>query len=204
MGRPELAEKVPRSPSEIAGVLKALLTEDELRQWKRIGKPWELSTARPELRRAVHYLPIAPLIELSELDGLRLSFGETLRLLVSPVTGRVHPHYTICGAQPGRSTSSAPNIQGAPRDPRIRGVFKAADGYVLIASDYSCMELRAAAYFFDDPQLAAVFERGDDPHTLTASHVAGRPDRHHHRRRAQQGEERQFRHNLRHRPLPAL
>jgi hypothetical protein len=37
------------------------------------------------------------------------------------------------------------------------------------------MELRAAAYFFYDPQLAAVFERGDDPHRLTAAHVAGRP-----------------------------
>jgi DNA polymerase I len=53
-------------------------------------------------------------------------------------------------------------------------VFRAADGYVLVAADYNCMELRAAGYFFDDPQLAAVFERGDDPHKLTASHVAGR------------------------------
>lgn len=175
IGKPDLATKIPRTDAEVAGVLKALLTEDELRQWKRIGKPWELSTARAELQKAIHYLPIAHLVALSEIKGPRLSFGETLRLLVSPVTGRVHPHYTICGAQPGRSTSSAPNIQGAPRDPRIRGVLKAADGYVLIASDYSCMELRAAAYFFYDPQLAAVFERGDDPHRLTAAHVAGRP-----------------------------
>jgi DNA polymerase I len=175
MGRPELAEKVPRSPSEIAGFLKAVLTETELARWKRGKTSWELSTARPELRRAVHYPPIVPLIELSELDGLRLSFGEPLRFLVSPVTGRVHPRYQICGAPTGRSSTSKPNIQGAPRDPRIRGVFKAADGYVLVAADYNCMELRGAAYFFDDPQLAAVFERGDDPHKLTASHVAGRP-----------------------------
>ena len=175
MGRPELAEKVPRSPSEIAGFLKAVLTETELARWKRGKTSWELSTARPELRRAVHYPPIVPLIELSELDGLRLSFGEPLRFLVSPVTGRVHPRYQICGAPTGRSSTSKPNIQGAPRDPRIRGVFKAADGYVLVAADYNCMELRGAAYFFDDPQLAAVFERGDDPHRLTASHVAGRP-----------------------------
>jgi DNA polymerase-1 len=175
MGRPELAEKVPRSPSEIAGFLKAALTATELARWKRTKTSWELSTARPELRRAVHYPPIVPLIELSELDGLRLSFGEPLRFLVSPVTGRVHPRYQICGAPTGRSSTSKPNVQGAPRDPRIRGVFKAADGYVLVAADYNCMELRGAAYFFDDPQLAAVFERGDDPHKLTASHVAGRP-----------------------------
>jgi len=175
MGRPDLALKVPRSPSEIAGFLKAVLTEAELAKWKRGKTSWELSTARPELRRAIHYPPIVPLIELSELDGLRLSFGEPLRFLVSPITGRVHPRYQICGAPTGRSSTSKPNIQGAPRDPRIRGVFRAADGYVLVASDYNCMELRAAAYFFDDPQLAAVFERGDDPHKLTASHVAGRP-----------------------------
>ena len=115
------------------------------------------------------------MIELSELDGLRLSFGEPLRFLVSPATYRVHPRYQICGAPTGRSSTSKPNIQGAPRDARIRGVFRAADGYVLVAADYNCMELRAAGYFFDDPQLAAVFERGDDPHRLTASHVARRP-----------------------------
>ena len=92
-----------------------------------------------------------PLIELSELDGLRLSFGEPLRFLVSPVTGRVHPHYKICGSQPGRSTTSRPNIQGAPRDPRIRGVFSAADGYMLVAADYQCMELRAAGLLLRRP-----------------------------------------------------
>ena len=61
---------------------------------------------------------------MSELDGLRLSFGEPLRFLVSPVTGRVHPRYQIAGAPTGRSSTSKPNIQGAPRDPRIRGVFQ--------------------------------------------------------------------------------
>ena len=176
MGRPDLAEKVPRSPSEIAGFLKEVLTDAELAKWKRGKTSWELSTARPELRKAVHYPPLVPLIELSELDGLRLSFGEPLRFLASPA-GRVYPRYQICGAPTGRSSTSKPNIQGAPRDPRIRGVFRAADGYVLVAADFNCMELRAAGYFFDDPQLAAVFERGDDPHRLTASHVARRaPD----------------------------
>jgi DNA polymerase I len=175
IGKPDLALTVPQTPQEITTVLKAVLTDDELRQWKLTKKSRELSTARAELQRAIHHLPIAHLVELSEIKGVRLSFGETLRFLVSPVTHRVHPHYTICGGQTGRSTTTKPNIQGAPRDPRIRGVFKAADGYVLVAADFNCMELRAAAAFFDDPQLLAVFERGDDPHRLTASHVAGRP-----------------------------
>jgi DNA polymerase-1 len=175
MGHAELAEKIPRSDGEVAAFLKAILTEEEINRWKRIDKPWALSTARAELRRAIHYRPIAPLIEISELDGLRLSFGEALRFLVSPVTGRLHPSYQVCGAPSGRSSCSRPNIQGAPRDPRIRALFKAADDHVFVAADYQAMEMRGAAYFFDDAQLAAVFERGEDPHLLTAARVAGKP-----------------------------
>jgi DNA polymerase-1 len=94
---------------------------------------------------------------------------------VSPVTGRLHPSYQICGAPSGRSSCAKPNIQGAPRNPKIRAQFKAADGYVFVTADYNCMELRGAAYFFDGPQLAAVFERGEDPHKITASRVTGKP-----------------------------
>ena len=174
MGRPELAAKVPRSDGEVAAFLKAILTAEELENWKRVDKPWELSTARAELRKAIHYPPVAPLIEISELDGLRLSFGETLRFLVSPLTGRLHPGYQVCGAPSGRSSCARPNIQGAPRNPKIRALFKAADGFVFVAADYAAMELRGAAYFFEDAQLAAVFERGEDPHKITAGRVTGK------------------------------
>ncbi len=134
-----------------------------------------MSTEKAALQQADHYPPVPPLIELATLKGLRSSFGEPLRYLVNPITGRVHPHYQLSGAQTGRSSTKEPNIQGTPRDPRIRALFRAADGYVFYAADYNVMELRAAAYFFDDPDLAAVFERGDDPHRLTASRVAGKP-----------------------------
>jgi DNA (cytosine-5)-methyltransferase 1 len=169
MGRPELMARVPRRDGEVAGFLKAVLTEGELKGWKRIDKPWELSTARSELRKAIRYPPVAPLIELSELDGVRLSFGETLRFLVSPVTGRLHPGYQVAGSPSGRSSCSRPNIQGAPRNPKIRALFKAADGCALVAADYNAMELRGAAAFFEDQQLAAVFERGEDPHRITVT-----------------------------------
>jgi hypothetical protein len=52
MGRPELAAKVPRSDGEVAAFFKAILTAEELENWKRVDKPWELSTARAELRKA--------------------------------------------------------------------------------------------------------------------------------------------------------
>jgi DNA polymerase I-like protein with 3'-5' exonuclease and polymerase domains len=173
--RPDLAAKVPRSDGEVAAFLKAVLSEEELKGWRQVRKPWELSTARSELRKAIQYPPVAPLIEIDELDSVRLTFGETLRHLVSPVTGRLHPSYQVCGAPPGRSSCAHPNLQGAPRNPKIRALIKAAAGHVFVAADYSCMELRGAAYFFDDTPLAAVFERGEDPHKITAARVAGKP-----------------------------
>jgi DNA polymerase I-like protein with 3'-5' exonuclease and polymerase domains len=175
IGKPELAAKLPKTARDVAAFLQALLTKAELDGWRRTKKTGALSTAVPALWQAIHYPPIPPLIELSKLNGLRSSFGELLRFRVNPVSGRVHPHYTLSGAATGRSTTIEPNIQGTPRDLRIRALFRAADGYVLYASDYHCMELRAGGYFFEDPALMAVFERGDDPHTLTASHVSGKP-----------------------------
>jgi DNA polymerase I-like protein with 3'-5' exonuclease and polymerase domains len=174
MGCPDLATKVPRSDGETAAFLKAIISEEELKGWKRVNKPWELSTARSELRKAIHYAPIAPLIEIDELDSVRLSFGETLRFLVSPTSGRLHPQYQVCGAPPGRSSCSKPNIQGAPRNPKIRALFKAPDGFVFYGADYGAMELRGAAYFFEDAPLAAVFERGEDPHKITSCRVTGK------------------------------
>jgi DNA polymerase-1 len=175
IGKPELAAKIPKTPGEITAFLDAILSDAELANWPRTKKKGDPSTGKAALWQAVHYPPIPPLIELSTLNGLRLSFGESLRFRVSPATGRVHPHYTLAGARFGRSTSSGPNIQGTPRDLRIRALFRAADGYVLYAGDYHCMELRGAGLFFEDPALNEVFERGDDPHTLTASHVTGKP-----------------------------
>jgi len=175
IGKPELADAIPKTPAELAAFLTTLLTEAELGGWRRTKKTGALSTEKAALQQADHYPPVPPLIELATLKGLRSSFGEPLRYLVNPITGRVHPHYQLSGAQTGRSSTKEPNIQGAPRDPRIRALFRAADGYVFYAADYNVMELRAAAYFFDDPDLAAVFERGDDPHRLTASRVAGKP-----------------------------
>ena len=175
IGQTELAAKVPKTAAEIVAFLNVVLTEAELANWPRTKKTGALSTGKAALSLAAQYPPVPPLIELSTLNGLRLSFGEPLRFRVNPVTGRVHPHYQLAGAQTRRSTSSEPNIQGTPRDLRIRALFRAADGYVFYAADFHCMELRATGLFFEDPALNGVFERGDDPHTLTASHVTGKP-----------------------------
>ncbi|MBV8441928.1 MAG: hypothetical protein JO312_15430, partial [Hyphomicrobiales bacterium] len=176
IGKPGLAAHVPGNDGETAAVLKAVLSEPELARWKMVkrGKALSPSVAKPEMRKAAHHAPIAALIDLAEARILRSQFGETLPLLISPVTGRLHPHYQIAGAPTGRATCSGPNIQGTPRDKRFRAMFIAADGFVFVGSDYSAMDMRTAAYFFADPELIAVFARGDDPHTITARKVLGK------------------------------
>src|SRR5207245_5547953 len=57
----------------------------------------------------------------------------------------------------------------------IRAAFTAAPGHVLLAADYSQIELRLLAHFSKDPLLVEAFRRGDDIHTLTASQVFGVP-----------------------------
>jgi DNA polymerase-1 len=175
IGKPGLAGAVPDTAAGIQGLLSALLTDVELADWKRTAKTGALATGKAALQMAAHYPPIPPLIELTTLKGLRSSFGDSLRYLVNPTTGRVHPHYQLCGARSGRSTTREPNLQGTPRDLRVRALFRAADGKVLYAADYHCMELRAAGLFFNESALNAVFDRGADPHTITASHVTGKP-----------------------------
>src|SRR5205085_11842607 len=76
-------------------------------------------------------------------------------------------------------SSTNPNLQNIPirteLGREIRAAFTAEPGYVLLAADYSQIELRLLAHFSKDPLLVEAFQRGDDVHTLTASQVFGVP-----------------------------
>ena len=115
IGKWDLGTTLPKTPREIAALLEALLTKAELAAWKRTKKTNSLSTSAPALWQAIHYPPIPPLIELVKLNGLRSSFGELLKFRVNPITGRVHPHYTLAAS--GLAWSARliePGEQGAP------------------------------------------------------------------------------------------
>jgi DNA polymerase-1 len=133
-----------------------------------------LSTKKSELRRAAHYPPIAALTKIAVLDKQLSSFGITLAAQVSPVTGRIHADYRVAGAITGRASCSSPNLQQIPRDNRFRALFVAAPGNLLVAADFSSMELRAAAEISGDAAMRNAFERGDDLHRLTAAMVTGK------------------------------
>jgi DNA polymerase-1 len=162
---------LPTKPAELQDLLEALLTDEELEGWKRTPVEGELSTRRSELHRAKHYPAIAVIEKLLKIDKLLATFGPTLLARISPVTGRLHADYMVAGTVTGRVSCSNPNLQAIPRDQRFRKLFQPEAGNVLVAADYSGMELRAAAHISGDQAMTRAFEEGQDLHRLTAARM---------------------------------
>ena len=120
---------------------------------------------------------IIPLIERwRELSTLVKTYLEPLPGLVDEQS-RLHTTFVQTTAATGRLSSVNPNLQNVPiRTPlgrEIRGCFVAAPGCVLVAADYSQVELRILAQLADEPVLKEIFRRGEDVHTATACQVFG-------------------------------
>ena len=124
------------------------------------------------------------LLEYREVAKLKSTYVDALPTYVNRHTGRVHCHFSQTTAATGRLASSDPNLQNIPvrtdRGKRIRAAFvpRARDErgeWVLLAADYSQVELRIMAHLSGDPGLSEAFERGDDIHASTASVIFGVP-----------------------------
>ncbi len=91
--------------------------------------------------------------------------------------GRLHTHFLQAGTTTGRFSSINPNLQNIPikteAGRKIRKAFVADKGYVLLALDYSQIELRVAAILSEDKDLIKIFKDGDDVHAAVASRVFG-------------------------------
>lgn len=120
------------------------------------------------------------LLEHRELQKLRGTYLDALPKARARSTGRVHTCYHQTGAATGRLSSSEPNLQNIPirsdlgREIRRAFVPRSADE-VLIAADYSQIELRVLAHFCHDEQLIRAFEQDHDIHTFVAAQIAGVP-----------------------------
>lgn len=121
-----------------------------------------------------HPLP-AKILEYRALAKLKSTYVDTLPSAVNPHTGRLHTSLNQTGAATGRLSSSEPNLQNIPirgdEGRRIRDAFVAPPGAVLIAADYSQIELRVLAHLTRDPALIDAFSRDQDVHARTASEV---------------------------------
>ncbi len=118
---------------------------------------------------------IAPILEHREISKLKGTYLDALPPLVNPKTGRVHTTFNQVVAETGRISSQDPNLQNIPirtkLGQQIRKGFIAAPGHVLIAADYSQIELRILAHLSGDPKLGAAFRDRVDVHTETAAEV---------------------------------
>jgi DNA polymerase-1 len=174
------------SPKQLAEVLFHKLGLPAARR-TRITKGYSTSLDILEDLAAVH--PLArQVLEYRQLAKLKSTYADALCQLIHPVTGRIHTSYNQTVASTGRLSSSEPNLQNIPaRGPwgaRFRRAFVPAKGHVLLAADYSQVELRVLAHLSEDPTLIATFLEDRDVHEETARLVFGEAAGEEARRRA--------------------
>jgi DNA polymerase-1 len=127
-------------------------------------------------------VPIAQMVlDWRQLTKLKTTYTDALQQQINRETGRVHTSYSLSGAQTGRLSSTDPNLQNIPIRTeigrRIRDAFIAEPGNVVLAADYSQIELRLAAHMADVPQLKEAFAAGADIHSMTAQELFGEVNR---------------------------
>ena len=92
------------------------------------------------------------------------------------VNGRIHARFKPFGAATGHFSSSDPNLQNIPKDPRFRSVFwSGGDDKVLIKADYSGIELWLAAVLWDERRMKKLLAEGTNVHTATAASIYSIP-----------------------------
>jgi DNA polymerase I len=116
-------------------------------------------------------------LEYRALAKLKSTYTDKLPELVHGRTGRIHTNYAQAVAATGRLSSVDPNLQNIPvrgaEGRRIRKAFIAPPGAVLLAADYSQIELRIMAHLSGDESLRAAFAEDRDVHQATAAEVFG-------------------------------
>ena len=144
-------------------------------------KTGQYSTAEEVLSYLAKDHPIvADILEYRQYKKLQSTYVDALPNEINPKTGRVHTVYAQAVAATGRLSSNNPNLQNIPiRTARGRQVRKAFvprdDRYVLLAADYSQIELRIIAALSEEETMIRAFQNGEDIHTSTASKVFNVP-----------------------------
>lgn len=121
---------------------------------------------------------IDKILEYRQVVKLKSTYVDTLPDLVNPRTGRVHTTFHQAVAATGRLSSQGPNLQNIPvrteRGRRVREAFVPRDeNYVILAADYSQIELRVIASISEDEAMISAFQNDADIHAATAAKIFG-------------------------------
>ena len=160
------------SPKQLQTILFEQLELPVIRKTPK-GQP---STAEDVLQELAYDYELPELIlKYRSLKKLQSTYVDKLPGQICPETGRIHTSYHQAVASTGRLSSTDPNLQNIPirteEGRRIRQAFIASEGCVLLAADYSQIELRIMAHLSKDERLATAFANGEDIHSSTAAEV---------------------------------
>lgn len=129
-----------------------------------------------ELADQGHKLPRL-VLDWRHYAKLKSTYTDALVAQINPNTGRVHTSFSLAATTTGRFSSSDPNLQNIPirteEGRRVRDAFIAEPGHVLVAADYSQIELRILAHVADLSTMKQAFADGVDIHAMTASEMFG-------------------------------
>jgi len=121
-----------------------------------------------------HELP-REVMNWRQLSKLKSTYVEGLAAQIDARDGRVHTDFSMAITSTGRLSSTEPNLQNIPirteEGVRIRRAFVAKPGHVLLAADYSQIELRLLAHLADVPSLREAFAKDEDIHSRTAADI---------------------------------
>jgi DNA polymerase I len=157
---------------------KVLFDDLKLTPKRKTGITKQPSTDQETLEDLAQEHPLPrKLLEQRKIAKLKGTYVDALPSLVNPQTGRVHASFNQAVAATGRLSSSDPNLQNIPirseDGGRIRQAFVPEPGWVLVAADYSQIELRLLAHFCGDEVLRQAFAQDHDIHAMVAAQVFG-------------------------------
>ncbi len=160
------------SPKQLQQILFEQLELPVIRKTPK-GQPSTAEDVLVEL--ADDYELPAVIIDYRSVSKLKSTYTDKLPLQINECTGRIHTSYHQAVAATGRLSSTDPNLQNIPiRTPegrRIRQAFVPPKGHVLLAADYSQIELRIMAHLSADKGLLKAFAKEQDVHRATAAEV---------------------------------
>jgi len=161
---------------------KVLFDDLKLAPKRRTGITRQPSTDQETLEELAQEHPLPrKLLEQRQIAKLKSTYVDALPALVNPQTGRVHASFNQAVAATGRLSSSDPNLQNIPvrseAGGRIRQAFVPEPGWILLAADYSQIELRLLAHFCGDEVLRRAFAEDRDIHAIVAAQVFGVPEK---------------------------
>ena len=162
------------SPKQLQQILFEQLQLPVIRKTPK-GQPSTAEDVLQELARDYAFPEL--ILEYRSLKKLQTTYVDKLPQQICQSTGRVHTCYHQAVASTGRLSSADPNLQNIPirsaQGRRIRQAFIADKNCLLLAADYSQIELRIMAHLSQDRRLIQAFKNGEDVHSATASEVFG-------------------------------